>query len=568
MKKLLSTFLIVAMVLCFMPTMAFAAVTAEDPIDISASYEVEVNGLSTSITDVPVKIGQETPVKYSVANGKLTPAEGADVKSKLTSYVTESNTGTEKLTGTTGKTDKNGNVTIVFPEGTVYKAGSTYCTLKTAATVKFKIANSSAWNVNINNEKDLAKYLALGIEKLANASDKTITVTFAAPSGGGGGAVTPPATDEGKTETTTKPDGSTVTTTTTTDKTTGVETVTEVTKDTTGQVTAEAEVSVPAQAAVTAGKAEATVSAAAEAKAVEQAQKAQEEAKKQGATVVDTTIVVEIAGAATADGITVKLSGDFADKAEAAGAALEITSGAADMNFDATAVKALAQGTGTVELTVEKDAKAADEVSDFVKPGENEKAEVLNLSAKVGTTAITSFGGGIATVKVKDPGFTAPQALYIAPSGNAYARATKVVTEGTAKYVQFETKRFSTYVIVEKAVADKALEATKTAKLKAGVKATTIKASSSAKKGAITIKWKKSAGYKVDAYQVFRSTKKNSGYGTKAFYTTKNGTQTTYKNSKQLKKGTRYYYKVRGVRTIDGEKVFTKWSNKAIRTAK
>ena len=100
-----------------------------------------------------------------------------------------------------------------------------------------------------------------------------------------------------------------------------------------------------------------------------------------------------------------------------------------------------------------------------------------------------------------------------------------------------------------------------------GVENTTIKLATLRQEGSISLKWKKSAGYRVDYYEVFRSKKKSSGYGVMPFYTTDSAAKTTYKNTKWLHKGWRYYYKVRGVRIIDGEKYYTQWSNKSWRTA-
>ena len=97
------------------------------------------------------------------------------------------------------------------------------------------------------------------------------------------------------------------------------------------------------------------------------------------------------------------------------------------------------------------------------------------------------------------------------------------------------------------------------------VEAIKIKASSKATKGAMTIKWRVVGGNKdaADGYQVWKSTKQSKGYK-KAFTTTKQ----SYKNTKGLKKGTRYYYKVRAYKVVDGKNVYSDWSNKAYRVAK
>ena len=92
-----------------------------------------------------------------------------------------------------------------------------------------------------------------------------------------------------------------------------------------------------------------------------------------------------------------------------------------------------------------------------------------------------------------------------------------------------------------------------------------ITASSSATKGAITVKWTiKGSKSACKGFQIWRSTKKNTGF--KHMFTT---SKYSYKNTKGLKKGVRYYYKVRAYnRTEDGKLVFSDWSNKAYRIAK
>lgn len=88
------------------------------------------------------------------------------------------------------------------------------------------------------------------------------------------------------------------------------------------------------------------------------------------------------------------------------------------------------------------------------------------------------------------------------------------------------------------------------------------------KNGNVLLTWTKSKGYKVDYFEFYRSVKRYSGYGKKAFFTTKDGSWSKYLNNKELKAGNTYYYKVRGVRVIDGQKYYTQWSNKAWRTIK
>lgn len=69
-----------------------------------------------------------------------------------------------------------------------------------------------------------------------------------------------------------------------------------------------------------------------------------------------------------------------------------------------------------------------------------------------------------------------------------------------------------------------------------------------------------------DGFEVWKSSSKTSGY--KLVRDTDGSGKTTYKNTSGLKKGSRYYYKVRGYKMVGKEKIYTGWSNITYKKAK
>lgn len=174
------------------------------------------------------------------------------------------------------------------------------------------------------------------------------------------------------------------------------------------------------------------------------------------------------------------------------------------------------------------------------------------IEAEEGATVTLSKDGTTATIVV-DKDATLKDVLL---NGKSLGAVTEVPNLKTGDKL---------VVIVETA-------AEKNARIKAGVENTTIKMYYNKKeigKGWIKLRYKKSYGYKVDNYEIFRSAKKKTNFGDEAWFVTKtNKTKGFYKNGKSVKKGTRYYYKMRGVREIAGETVYTQWSNIVMRTGR
>lgn len=221
--------------------------------------------------------------------------------------------------------------------------------------------------------------------------------------------------------------------------------------------------------------------------------------------------------------------------------------------------------------TIVKEA-ADDQVAIIIEKTRDEKVKMeFELKVVSGGKVIGTFNGGRVKVTVK-----LNQALAALKDG----KLTCVYIDDNGIYTKvggmknsdgtytFTTTHFSSYAVMAEAEVDEIIggqtaEAVENTKLAARSKNVKLKNG----RKAIKVFWYAKDGSKLtlDGYEVYRSTKKNKGYGKKPFFTTK---KTSYTNSKQLKKGTRYYYKVRGYKVIGGKKVYTPYSLKTIRTAK
>ena len=249
--------------------------------------------------------------------------------------------------------------------------------------------------------------------------------------------------------------------------------------------------------------------------------------------------------------------GAIAEKTEAD---VTIKTDVAEVKMDnaaAAAVSEQAEG-DTVQIIAEKVKEDATEVHFELK--------VVCSDGKV----ISDFKGGNVAVTVALPKAMADKkvvCVYIDDNGHMSKVAGQKNADGT---YTFNTGHFSSYAIMAEEEADAAIAAQKEAIKNIKIKLTSKQVKTKAGKKAVKITWTADAGDKVlDGVEVFRSTERYKGYGTEPFYTsTKGGNTGSYTNTKSLKKGNKYYYRVRGYVLVDGQKVYTDYSTKAWRTVK
>ena len=241
-----------------------------------------------------------------------------------------------------------------------------------------------------------------------------------------------------------------------------------------------------------------------------------------------------------------------------------------DNVFDRSIPPYKVSGEDKVGFTIKSDAAVGDSGTITVGVDSADGNTYYDIKFKV--TVRSKFSGSTYKPPVQKPSIAAGEGFKAELSSDG-TKATITVEEGyeivdvlvngISKGKVTEITGLKTGDTIEVKTEKKQTEPVKPADNKhiiKGVKNTEIELEITVNKdGNIVIKWKKSKGYRVDGFEILRAVKKNGKYS--KIYTTKSGKASRIINAKNLKDGKRYYYKVRGVRTIDGKKYYTEWSN-------
>lgn len=240
--------------------------------------------------------------------------------------------------------------------------------------------------------------------------------------------------------------------------------------------------------------------------------------------------------------------------AEKTDAKLTLQTDVGQITLDNKTIAAVAaqSGSGTVSMSISKVKDAAKEV--------RFELQITSADGK----QVSDFNGGKATIVV-----AVPQALsgkkiacvYIDANAHYHKVPGKLNTDGS---YTFTTEHFSSYAIMEAAAIEESIAAQKAVVEKLKLKLTSKLVKSKKGKKQISLRWKNTSTMQLDGVQIYRSTKRNSGYRKKVMLTSKSSKYT----DTAVKQGKKYYYKARGYVTIDGERVYTAASTKAYRTVK
>lgn len=240
--------------------------------------------------------------------------------------------------------------------------------------------------------------------------------------------------------------------------------------------------------------------------------------------------------------------------AEKTDAKLTLQTDVGQITLDNKTIAAVAaqSGSGTVSMSISKVKDAAKEV--------RFELQITGADGK----QVSDFNGGKATIVV-----AVPQALsgkkigcvYIDANAHYHKVPGKLNTDGS---YTFTTEHFSSYAIMEAAAIEESIAAQKAAVKELKLKLTSKLVKSKKGKKQISLRWKNTSTMQLDGVQIYRSTKRNSGYSKKVMLTSKSSKYT----DTAVKQGKKYYYKARGYVTIDGERVYTAASTKAYRTVK